>query len=330
MQPLPIPPYREAVEPLLIPTILTIFKTIRHLYLPTCTTAPSYIQYIPRKAHPSLSQPWPNTTPIAHSQPTGSSGAIAHPQPRGDAVQPLPIPTYREAVKPLLIPTILTSYILVHKYIIQNHPPSLFTNMYHGTILHSIHTAQTPPFPIQTLAKQCSHSPSPTYGKQWSHCPSPLCTTNAAIAHPQPRGNLWTHCQSPLTLSNPKLQQWAIDPTWAPMGVQLAPPILGPWASDPKSKKMGGAIFEPPILGPPGVTCPFSIFGSLRVSRPPLHQPTPSYPSLTHPPPPNTIPTQTMKLKNEYNFYAAAAAAATPPLMIKTTSSTTTIKTDGA
>ena len=94
MQPLPFPTHGDALEPFLIPTILPSymlvhtnhpsfstlsFTTIRHLYLPTCTRAPSYIQYIPCGPHPSLYKPWPNSTAITHPQPKGSSGAIAHP-----------------------------------------------------------------------------------------------------------------------------------------------------------------------------------------------------------------------------------------------------------
>jgi len=188
-------------------------------------------------------------------------------------------------VEPLLIPTILTSYMLVHKYIIQNHPPSLSTNMYEGTILHSIHTARGAPFPIQTLAKQYSHSPSPTSGKQWSHRPSPLWASIAPIAHPQPRGNLWTHSPSPLTLSSPKLQQWANDPTWTHLGgCNLHPPILGPWASDPWGAQFWGVQFwNPPfwahlgslahfrVLAPSGsVTYPYTN-GYQPMARKPTH-----------------------------------------------------------
>jgi len=42
--------------------------------------------------------------------------------------------------------------------------------------------------------------------------------------------------------------------------VLFAPPILGPWASDPKSKKIGECNFGNPYFGPLGVTCPFLQF----------------------------------------------------------------------
>ena len=61
---------------------------------------------------------------------------------------------------------------------------------------------------------------------------------------------------TPLTLRSPKPnygQLTAKGPTW---GCAFCTPILGPWASDPKSKKMGGN-FGNPYFGPLGVTCPF-------------------------------------------------------------------------
>ena len=42
--------------------------------------------------------------------------------------------------------------------------------------------------------------------------------------------------------------------------VLFAPPILGPWASDPKSKKRRGATLGTPHFGPLGVTSPFLQF----------------------------------------------------------------------
>jgi len=175
-------------------------------------------------------------------------------------VQPLPIPTYREAVEPLVIPTILTSYMLLHKYIIQNHPPSLSPNMYHRTILHSILTAQTAPFPIQTLPKHYTQSPSPTKG------------SSPAIPHP-----LFPQPMPPLpipttTMGNP--------PHMGPHGgYNLHPPILDPWATDPKSKKIGGCNFRnPPFWAHSGSLAHFSSFHSSRLYRPPhtnQHHPTP-------------------------------------------------------
>ena len=119
MQPLPIPTHGDALEPFLIPTILPSymlvhtnhpsfstlsFTTIRHLYLPTCTRAPSYIQYIPCGPHPSLYKPWPNSTAITHPQPKGSSGAIAHPPLHNHSTH-CPSPTSGEPLDPFPIPT---------------------------------------------------------------------------------------------------------------------------------------------------------------------------------------------------------------------------------
>jgi len=45
------------------------------------------------------------------------------------------------------------------------------------------------------------------------------------------------------------------------MGEVLFPPhILGPWASDPKTKKFVGCNFVNPHFRPLGVTCPFLQF----------------------------------------------------------------------
>ena len=65
------------------------------------------------------------------------------------------------------------------------------------------------------------------------------------------------------------------------MGALLfAPPILGPWASDPKTKKWGGAILGTPTLGPSGSLALFCTFGLLSISRPPgPHTHTYRYPT---------------------------------------------------
>jgi len=84
--------------------------------------------------------------------------------------------------------------------------------------------------------------------------------SSGAIAHPQPRGKLWSHCPSQLTLWGPKPTNGQLTPNW-PIWCNSAPPILGPWASDLKRAQMWrGAILNPPILGPSGVTCPFYVF----------------------------------------------------------------------
>jgi len=57
-------------------------------------------------------------------------------------------------------------------------------------------------------------------------------------------------------------------------------PILGTWASDPKSKKNWGVqIWEHPILGPSGSLALFCSFGLLNISGPPAPPHTYRYPS---------------------------------------------------
>jgi len=65
---------------------------------------------------------------------------------------------------------------------------------------------------------------------------------------------------TPLTLRSPKPNYGQLTPKGPTWGVLFAPPILGPWASEPKSKKKGDAILGTPHLGPLGVTCPFLQF----------------------------------------------------------------------
>jgi len=105
---------------------------------------------------------------------------------------------------------------------------NLSTNMYEGTILHSIRTAGAHP----SLSKPWRNStaiahPQPK-GSSTAIAHPPLWGSIAAIAHPQPRGKLWSHCPSPLTLWSPKLQQWATDPTWAHLGGCSLHPQFGP------------------------------------------------------------------------------------------------------
>ena len=192
--------------------------------------------------------------------------------------------------------------MLVHKYIIQNHPPSLSTNMYHGTILHSIHTAQSAPFPIQTLAKHYSHSPSPTSWKQWSHSPSPLSTNIPPTHCPSPTsGNLSTHSPSQLALSRPKLQ-WATDPTWVHLGgCCLHAPFWANGQVTPERPNFGGCNFITPHFGPIWGHLPilhFSLPSGLWTTPTPTNTILPLSNPLTAPRKPSQ--TQTMKLKNEF------------------------------
>ena len=73
---------------------------------------------------------------------------------------------------------------------------------------------------------------------------------------------------TPLTLRSPKPNYGQLTskrPTW---GCAFCTPILGPWASDPKSKKWG-QFREPPILGPSGSLALFGSFGLLNISGTP-------------------------------------------------------------
>jgi len=92
---------------------------------------------------------------------------------------------------------------------------------------------------------------------------------------------------TPLTLRSPKPnygQHTPKGPTW---GVLFAPSILGPWASDPKSKENGsGAILGTPFWAPRGHLHFFCSFGLLSISGtpgPPSHLPIPNL-SPTNPP----------------------------------------------
>ena len=71
-------------------------------------------------------------------------------------------------------------------------------------------------------------------------------------------------------------------------GVLFAPPVLGPWAIDHKSKEMGVEVqlWEPHFLGPSGSLALFCSFGLLNISGPPgppSHLPIPNL-SPTNPP----------------------------------------------
>jgi len=83
-----------------------------------------------------------------------------------------------------------------------------------------------------------------------------------------------------LNLRSPKPTYGQMTPKGPTWGVFFAPPILGPWASDNKSKKIAGLQFwEPPILGTSGSLALFCSFGLLSISGTPgtpSHLPTPN------------------------------------------------------
>jgi len=91
----------------------------------------------------------------------------------------------------------------------------------------------------------------------------------------------------PLTFRIPKTYYGQLTPkgpTWR--GELFAPPILGPWASDTKFKKIGwGMNFGNPILGPSGSLALLCSFGLLSISGtpgPPSHHRYPTYRPQTH------------------------------------------------
>ena len=57
------------------------------------------------------------------------------------------------------------------------------------------------------------------------------------------RSTLPSLSHNPTTLRSPKSNYGQLNPKGPSWGVLLHPQILGPWASDPKSKKIGGCNF---------------------------------------------------------------------------------------
>jgi len=82
---------------------------------------------------------------------------------------------------------------------------------------------------------------------------------------------------TPLTLRSPKPYFGQLNPKGPTWGVLFAPPIFGPWASDPKSKKMAVCNFGKPHFSPLVATCYFLQFWS------PEHQRTTLTPTDTQP-----------------------------------------------
>jgi hypothetical protein len=117
-----------------------------------------------------------------HPPHTGSNAAIAHSYIRGSPA-PIPYPpqSYHRTYWYIQIThTLQPPAIFIYQHVRRHHPT------YPYTALHSVHTARAgAPFPIPTLAKQWSYSPSPNYGNQSTHSPSP------------PSGNQCNHCPSP-------------------------------------------------------------------------------------------------------------------------------------
>ena len=88
---------------------------------------------------------------------------------------------------------------------------------------------------------------------------------------------------SPSGAQNPTMGNW---PKGAHLGGAFCTPHFGPMGKWPlRGPILGGAILEPPILGPSEVTCPFFSFRPLSISRPrgpPIHLPIPNL-SLANP-----------------------------------------------
>jgi len=85
---------------------------------------------------------------------------------------------------------------------------------------------------------------------------------------------------TPLTLRSPKPNHGQLTLKGPTCGVLFAPLILGPWASDPKSKKIGGCNFvNPPFWAHSGSLALFCTFGLLSIrgpSGPHIHLPIPN------------------------------------------------------
>jgi len=89
-----------------------------------------------------------------------------------------------------------------------------------------------------------------------------------------------------LNLRSPIPNYGQMTPKGPTLGGAFCTPILGQWASDLKSKKIGGLQFwESPILGPSGSFALFCSFGLLSISGtpgPPSHYRYPTYRPQTH------------------------------------------------
>jgi hypothetical protein len=112
MQPLSIPTYGKPLSHCLSPNILPsymlvhtnhpsfstiLFTSIRHFYLPTCTTAPSYISIHSATFNTygwGRTFTYPNLLPSADPLPWANSAAIAHPPLWGMPCSHCPSPTY--------------------------------------------------------------------------------------------------------------------------------------------------------------------------------------------------------------------------------------------
>ena len=115
-------------------------------------------------------------------------------------------------------------------------------------------------------------------------------------AFPSPPAKIHTAVHPPFPIPQPHPPSGAQNQTMGnwPLrgtvlgGVLFAPPVLGPWAIDHKSKEMGVEVqlWEPHFLGPSGSLALFCSFGLLNISGPPgppSHLPIPNL-SPTNPP----------------------------------------------
>jgi len=74
------------------------------------------------------------------------------------------------------------------------------------------------------------------------------------------RGTLPSLSHNPTHPQEPKTNYGQLTPKGPTWGCAFCTPILGPWASDTKSKKLESCNFGNPHFGPLGFTCPFLQF----------------------------------------------------------------------
>ena len=86
---------------------------------------------------------------------------------------------------------------------------------------------------------------------------------------------------TPLTLRSPKPNYGQLTPKGPTWGVLFAPSILGPWASDPKTKKMGVVQFWAP-RGHLPFFCSFGLLSISGTPGPPSNYRYPTYRPQTH------------------------------------------------
>jgi len=89
------------------------------------------------------------------------------------------------------------------------------------------------------------------------------------------------YATTPLTLRSPKPNYGQVTPKGPTWGVLFAPSILGPWASDPKTKKMGVVQFWAP-RGHLPFFCSFGLLSISGTPGPPSNYRYPTYRPQTH------------------------------------------------